>query len=151
MPVIRIDCEQIRDWPSFHDVFARELGFPAFYGRNMDAWIDCMTSLGDPQDGLTSIHCTPPGVVTLVLDHADKLPREIYATMLGCAAFVNGRRVEAGELAVLAVAATAPNETINVCNGPARLQHPLRPLVVKTARNPPCTSLSPAPPEPSAA
>jgi RNAse (barnase) inhibitor barstar len=29
---------------SFHEAFASALGFPSWYGRNMDAWIDCMSS-----------------------------------------------------------------------------------------------------------
>ena len=36
--LVRIDTKRIRDWASFHDVFAEALGFPDFYGRNMVAW-----------------------------------------------------------------------------------------------------------------
>jgi hypothetical protein len=41
--IVRIDTRLITDWASFHDVFARSFGFPDYYGRNMDAWNDCMT------------------------------------------------------------------------------------------------------------
>ena len=41
--VVLIDGGRIVDWSSFHAVFAEGMGFPEFYGRNMDAWIDCMT------------------------------------------------------------------------------------------------------------
>jgi len=41
--VIANPVDAITDWASFHDVFMHTLGFPDFYGRNMDAWIDCMT------------------------------------------------------------------------------------------------------------
>lgn len=47
--VLAIQLDEIKDWPTFHDVFQRTLGFPDFYGRNMDAWIDCMTSLDAPK------------------------------------------------------------------------------------------------------
>ena len=53
---VSIDCAIIHDCNSFHDEFARVFGFPSFYGRNMNAWIDCMTSLDEPEDGMTSIH-----------------------------------------------------------------------------------------------
>jgi len=43
MPFVRVDATHIRDWDNFHDVFADAFGFPDFYGRNMDAWVDCMT------------------------------------------------------------------------------------------------------------
>ncbi|MDA1214518.1 MAG: barstar family protein, partial [Planctomycetota bacterium] len=33
---IRIDGDLIVDWESFHAHFAEVLGFPKFYGRNMD-------------------------------------------------------------------------------------------------------------------
>ncbi len=45
---------QITDWDTFHDAFAATLGFPGFYGRNMDAWIDCVTSV-DRDDGMTAV------------------------------------------------------------------------------------------------
>lgn len=106
MPVVHIDCSRISDWPSFHDVFAAQMGFPISYGRNLDAWIDCMTSLDAPKDGMTSVHCTPPELLTLALDNADQLPVELYQTLLDAAAFVNRRRMELGEAPVLAVSAS---------------------------------------------
>jgi hypothetical protein len=53
--VITIAADQITDWDSFHSVFQATLGFPEFYGRNMDAWIDCMTYVDDPSGGLTRV------------------------------------------------------------------------------------------------
>jgi RNAse (barnase) inhibitor barstar len=43
--IVRIDCSQIDDWPSFHLQFVRIFGFPTFYGANGDARVDCMTRL----------------------------------------------------------------------------------------------------------
>lgn len=102
--IIRIDTRQIQDWDSFHDVFARELGFPGFYGRNMDAWVDCLTSLDEPDDAMTSVHVLKGDVLTLHLDHIDDLASrcpDIYEAMLDCTAFVNYRRIEAGQNPVL--------------------------------------------------
>jgi len=47
--IVTVPVEKITDWPSFHDVFHETLGFPKFYGRNMNAWIDCMTSIDTPK------------------------------------------------------------------------------------------------------
>ena len=102
--LVQIDCDRITDWDSFHDVFARVFGFPEFYGRNMNAWIDCMTSLDAPNDGMTSIHAPEDGCVVLQLNNVKPLAercREMYDAMLECAAFVNWRRIETGEPAVL--------------------------------------------------
>jgi hypothetical protein len=70
--VVRLDCGRITDWESFRSVFAEVLGFPAFYGRNMDAWIDCVSWLDEPGSGMTTVAASPGGVVTLQLDGVDE-------------------------------------------------------------------------------
>jgi hypothetical protein len=106
-PILTIDVARIADWDSFHDVFADALGFPGFYGRNMDAWIDCLSSLDDPDAGMTTIHVPSGGVLTLVLEGASELAARCpaqYRALVDCAAFVNWRRIERGEASVLALA-----------------------------------------------
>ena len=105
--VVTVDCSKISNWASFHDAFAEAFGFPSFYGRNMDAWIDCMSALDSPRDGLTSINCNPGEVVTLVLENVNVLianERQIYDALIECAAFVNLRRIGLGLSAVVAFA-----------------------------------------------
>ena len=104
MPTIRLDASLLRDWDSFHTMFASSFGFPNFYGRNMNAWIDCMTSLDAPEDGLTTVHGSPSDPVVLYLDNADAMPKEIFEALVEDVAFVNWRRLEAGEPAVLILA-----------------------------------------------
>ena len=102
-----IEGRNIRDWDSLHDEFNRVFGFPSFYGRNMNAWIDCMTSLDCEGDGMTSIHVERNGVLMLEIADAAHLKRhcpEQYEAVIECAAFVNFRRIEAGEGPLLAVA-----------------------------------------------
>lgn len=108
-PVIVIDTDRIVDWPSFHAVFAEACGFPEFYGANMNAWIDCMTFLDDVDAGMTRVHCEKGRTATLQLgdatDFAARCPEQFNALIEG-AAFVNWRRLETGEPAVLALAFT---------------------------------------------
>jgi hypothetical protein len=108
MPVVRIPTSQITDWASFHDVFEATLGFPGYYGRNMDAWIDCLTYADDPEalmlaeDSLAG----PGDVLTLQLDDADDFKRrcpEQWDAVIECAGFVNWRRIEVGERPILAL------------------------------------------------
>ncbi|MBV1874269.1 MAG: barstar family protein [Gammaproteobacteria bacterium] len=40
-----INGASIQDWESFHNEFQKKLGFFEGYGRNLDAWIDCMSDL----------------------------------------------------------------------------------------------------------
>ena len=104
--IIEIDCEAISDWSGFHETFARKLGFPAFYGRNADAWIDCMTSLDDPSAGLSKEHVERGQIMTLQLSNASSLKGkspEIFEALNEMAAFVNWRRIEVGEGPVLAL------------------------------------------------
>jgi len=103
---VQIDGSKITDWGSFHDRFAEALGFPGFYGRNMDAWNDCMTSLDAPDDGLSSVHVGPGDMLVLCISGAGDLKKrcpEIYDALVECAAFVNYRRIEKGQQAVLAL------------------------------------------------
>ena len=103
MTVVKVDTRRIRDWDTFHAVFAEAFGF---YGRNMNAWIDCLTSLDEPAHGMTTVHAPSGGVVALELEHVDDFSRrcpEQYAAVVECAAFVNWRRIEAGESPVLAL------------------------------------------------
>ena len=104
--LVRIDTTRIRDWASFHDVFTEAFGFPGFYGRNMDAWIDCMTSLADPDDGMTTVHAPKGGVVVLQLDGVDDFALrcpEQYRAVVECSAFVNWRCLDVGDPAVIAL------------------------------------------------
>ena len=104
--VVQIDATQIRDWETFHTVFSAAFGFPSFYGRNMDAWIDCMTYLDDPAAEMSDVHVPRGTVLTIQLDHVDEFiahcPQQ-YRALIECSAFVNWRRLEQGDPSVLAL------------------------------------------------
>jgi hypothetical protein len=105
--LVVVDGTALKDWDSFHHEFARLFGFPEWYGKNMDAWIDCMSSLASPEDGMSSVHCPEGQVVTLKIDHAAELKAErweIFSALLGCAGTVNQRQVAIGKPPVLALA-----------------------------------------------
>ena len=104
--VVKLDTRRIVDWDSFHEVFSEVFGFPDFYGRNMNAWIDCMSYLDDPPAGMTSVHVSPGDLLVLQLEDVDSFARrcaEQYEAIIECTAFVNWRRIEQGEMAVLAL------------------------------------------------
>jgi RNAse (barnase) inhibitor barstar len=105
-PNVPLDCNNIKDWDSFHNEFARVFGFPDFYGRNMNAWVDCLTSLDAPEDGMTSVHCEPSSVMTLELANVKAFANccpEQYDAVIECSALVNRRRLEMGDPPVLAL------------------------------------------------
>ena len=107
MTVVRIECSRISDWDTFHTVFAESFGFPSFYGRNMNAWIDCMSYLDDLEAGMSTVTVPVGEVLTLHLEGVDEFAircSEKYTALIECAAFVNWRRSSEGNGAILALA-----------------------------------------------
>jgi hypothetical protein len=107
VPVVRIPTTEISDWDSFHTVFQRVLGFPDFYGRNMNAWVDCLTSADAPDGGMVGLDVVATeDVLTLHLDDVDDFAircSEQYEAVVECSSFVNWRRIEVGERPILAL------------------------------------------------
>lgn len=104
--IVKIPTQRITDWNSFHDVFSDVLSFPDFYGRNMNAWIDCMTSIDDESSGMSDIFVNPGELLTLQIDEAPEFAQrcpEQYQALIECVTFINYRRVEVGEPPVLAL------------------------------------------------
>ena len=97
MAIVRLETWRIVDWASFHDVCAATFGFPAFYGRNMDAWIDCMTYL---DDGMSRFDLPRGEVLTIEVMEFDDFEARLPAVakeLVESAAFVNQRLAEMGE------------------------------------------------------
>jgi RNAse (barnase) inhibitor barstar len=92
---VAIDGSLISDFVSFHEVFKDALGFPEFYGRNMDAWIDCM---GDIHEDTGMSNVLLPLDTSLTLDvtnvrHMEATCPGVLVTLLACTAFVNAQRI----------------------------------------------------------
>jgi hypothetical protein len=86
--------------------FARVFGFPDFYGKNMNAWIDCMTYVDDPHSGMSTVHCERGSVLALELLNVESFRQrcpELYGAVVEGVAFVNWRRLEIGDPAVLTI------------------------------------------------
>jgi RNAse (barnase) inhibitor barstar len=92
--VIRIDGREITDWASFHATFKRVFGFPDVYGRNGNAWIDCMTDLDAPEHGMTTVHVKAGETLTIYLEHSRALRQypDILEGLMEMVDFVNSRR-----------------------------------------------------------
>jgi len=104
--IVKIPVAEIHDWKSFHSVFARVLGFPEFYGRNLNAWNDCMQSIDNPAHGMSKVHVAKGRMLVLDLGICTEFARrcpEQYEAILDNSAFVNYARMKAGERPVLAV------------------------------------------------
>jgi hypothetical protein len=105
--ILILDGHALIGWEAFHTTFATALGFFDGYGRNMDAWNDCMGSIDDPPPGLSEVRILPGEVLTIRIDNATILKKDgpdQWAALVECSGFVNWCRTEEGEPAILALA-----------------------------------------------
>lgn len=110
MKTVTLNAAAMTDEPSFHAEFQNALGFPAFYGRNMSAWVDCMGCIDDSSAGMSTVSVQPGEVLVLRIENAGDFKRrcpDLWLAFLECAAFVNWRRIDQGAAAVLSVSAYA--------------------------------------------
>jgi hypothetical protein len=110
MKTVTLDASAMTDEPSFHSQFQCALGFPDFYGANMNAWIDCMGYIDDPSAGMSTVWVQPGEVLVLRIENAEDFKRRcpaLWLAFLECSAFVNWRRIEQGDAAILCVSAYA--------------------------------------------
>ncbi len=94
-----LDTTTIVDWETFHAACREAFGFPDFYGRNMDAWIDCLTYL-DEGDGMSRFTLAAGETLCIEVRDAesfgDRMPEQALALMTATAA-VNQRYIEGGK------------------------------------------------------
>ena len=101
----RLNTAVISDFDFFHEESRRLFGFPSFYGRNMNAWIDCLSSLRE-DDGMTSLLLGPDELLHLEVPDAEALRArapDVFAAFTDCTAFVNRRYTQYGELPAVAL------------------------------------------------
>lgn len=71
MASVQLDGLRMLDWPSFHTESQAKFGFPEFYGRNMDAWVDCLSGVRD--DGMSSFALAPEESLLIEVLHSEAL------------------------------------------------------------------------------
>ena len=92
--IIRIDARRLTDSAALHKVLAETFGFPASYGKNLDALVDCLTDLDGPQGGMSRLQELPGQIALLVLEHVDTAtkPQKVQMqSLIDVVAFVNWR------------------------------------------------------------
>lgn len=55
MRSVTLDCTKMTNDVAVHDIFAEALDFPAYYGRNLDALYDQLTSCSDLELTLANV------------------------------------------------------------------------------------------------
>lgn len=106
MTHVQLDGRAIVDWQTFHDQCAVAFGFPEFYGRNMNAWVDCLTYVRDG-DGMSRFQLGPDEELVIDVLAAETFKTqapEVFAALVECTTFVNQRQIAVGELPALRLA-----------------------------------------------
>src|ERR1700733_10828367 len=96
MALARLDGATIVDWDTLHTACARELGFPEFYGRNGNAWIDCLSYIDDDA-GMSRFVLGPSEVLCIEVIDSGVLRKQapaILHTLSQGTASVNARSFE---------------------------------------------------------
>ncbi|MGE0657544.1 MAG: barstar family protein [Pyrinomonadaceae bacterium] len=94
----------VHDWPSFHNYCKNVFGFFEGYGMNMDAWIDCMSSLDE--GGMTKFLLGPNEMLHVEFTDTENFRKrvpEIFESFIDCSAFVNQRYAEMGRIPALSL------------------------------------------------
>jgi Barstar (barnase inhibitor) len=100
MATVTLDATKIKDWSSFHAQSVEAFGFPSFYGKNLNAWIDCLTYLPEG-DGMSSITLGPGETLAIQLigfQHFSMSHREICSALMESVAAVNTRYLAHGDI-----------------------------------------------------
>lgn len=99
MPTVRLDGAVLTTWDAFHTESQKAFGFPDFYGRNMSAWIDCLSYLRD-EDGMSKFRLKPNETLTIDVAHSEQLRQqapEIMEELEFCVGAINERYDDYGE------------------------------------------------------
>src|SRR5262245_3667184 len=102
--IIRINARRLIDSAGLHATLPEAFGFPAGYGKNLDALVDCLTHLDDPSAGMSRVQVFPGQVALLAIEHAHHTGRPVaeqLRALVDALAFVNWRRLERGHPPVL--------------------------------------------------
>lgn len=106
---IKVDFSKIKNWETFHEVFSEIMGFPDFYGKNNNAWIDCMSYIDDKEAGMSKIIVEPGeslDIVVLGTEKAIEMASEVFLGFMEIVSDVNQRFIESGTQTRLNIVAT---------------------------------------------
>lgn len=102
--IVRLDAKKMTDVASMHATLVEAFGFFSGYGKNLDALIDCLSSLDDPKAGLSRVQIFPGEVLLLVIENVTKKSAAQVKALSDVVAFVNWRRWEKRQQPVIAIA-----------------------------------------------
>jgi hypothetical protein len=93
--VLKLDLTGTTELEVLHNKLANIFGFPAFYGKNYPALVDCLSSLRYPDDGMTQVVLkSNADVVLLEIIGFSTCSKGIISTVLSAVESVNDRLIQ---------------------------------------------------------
>ncbi len=96
MKELTIDIGEIKQIGELHDILKETFGFPHFYGKNVHALIDCLSSLRYPEDEMTKITLDIDESLYFKLENTSKSSKEVIIELLTAISNVNRRQINIG-------------------------------------------------------
>ncbi len=91
---IYIDFKEITELSDLHEKLKVELGFPDFYGMNVNALIDCLQSMRFPEEGMSNVVLGEEEVLTLELKNFSNAKMLLLNSLLVAVEAVNQREMD---------------------------------------------------------
>jgi hypothetical protein len=105
MASVELDGATIDSWDSFHAACKQAFGFPDYYANTIDAWVDSLSYLRDP-DSMTKFRLKPNEMLEIVIKDSTlmraKVP-DLLEEVTFCIAGINERYEDYGEKPALAL------------------------------------------------
>lgn len=98
MAEVVLDFGRITTWKDFHAECKRVMGFPDFYGANMNAWVDCLSYMTNGGDGMSRFILENDEVLTIHLMNTRATQSAMLDTVTTCATEVNERYITTGDI-----------------------------------------------------
>lgn len=91
---IYIDFKEITELSDLHEKLKEELGFPDFYGMNVNALIDCLQSMRFPEEGMSKVVLGEEEVLALELKNFSNAKMLLVNSLLVAVEAVNQREID---------------------------------------------------------
>ncbi|AYG99818.1 barstar family protein [Pectobacterium parmentieri] len=86
---IFLDFSSISNLDELYDELALQFGFPDFFGRNIDAVIDCIFGVRYPDEGMTKINISGSGCLSLNIRNFSSADVKLKDSVIYIVEFVN--------------------------------------------------------------
>lgn len=86
---ITLNFSSIKTIEELYDELAINLGFPDFFGRNVDAVIDCMFGVRYPEEGMTKVNISEDGYLSLNIKNFSSADIKLKDLIVYIVEFVN--------------------------------------------------------------